>query len=75
MKMSPNVTAALANTFNSMLVRGLSAAEYKQYIEACAALAISTLIKNEGHQFVKDFAEAALNNEGPTAVVQQVKLN
>ena len=73
--MSPNVNAALINTFNSMLVRGLSDAEYKQYIQACATLTIATLIKNEGHQFVKDFAEAALNNESPTAVVQQVKLN
>lgn len=73
--LSPNVKAALVNTFNSMLVRGLSDAEYKEYIQTCATLTITTLISNEGHQFVKGFVEAALNSPETTPVLRRVKLN
>ncbi len=70
---SKNVNESLANTFNSELVQKLSNEEYKEYITAVASLTIGTLIKNEGHEFVRDFCQGALNEKGGLPVAQQVK--
>lgn len=67
------VQNALAHTFNNSKVRELSNEQYKAYISSCCALTLATLIANEGHQFVKEFCEAALNAQGDVPIVQQVK--
>ena len=51
---SKKVNESLVNTFNSELVQKLSNEEYKEYITAVASLTLGTLIKNEGHEFVRD---------------------
>ena len=71
--LSEKVSESLANTFNSELVQKLSNEEYKEYITAVASLTLSTLIKNEGHEFVRDFCQSALNEKGDLPVVQQIK--
>lgn len=76
--LSQNVSAALNNAFNSTAVQGLSADEYSQFVHMCAALTINTLIKNEGLLNVKEFIEAALNDQGPytlAPILRQVKVN
>jgi predicted Zn-dependent peptidase len=70
---SKKVNESLANTFNSELVQKLSNEEYKEYITAVASLTLGTLIKNEGHEFVLDFCQSALNEKGDLPIVQQVK--
>lgn len=70
---SKKVNESLANTFNSEIVQKLSNEEYKEYITAVASLTIGTLIKNEGHEFVRDFCQGALNEKGDLPIVQQVK--
>ena len=70
---SKKVNESLANTFNSELVQKLSDEEYKEYITAVASLTLGTLIKNEGHAFVRDFCQGSLNEKGDLPVVQQVK--
>lgn len=70
---SKKVNESLANAFNSELVQKLSNEEYKEYITAVASLTLGTLIKNEGHEFVRDFCQGALNEKGDLPVVQQVK--
>ena len=70
---SKKVNESLANTFNSELVQKLSNEEYKEYITAVASLTLGTLIKNEGHEFVRDFCQGALNEKGDLPIVQQVK--
>lgn len=69
------VMEALAHSFNSPKVQGLSNEQYKQYIEASCSLTIGTLIANEGKQFVKDFCQAALDCTEPMPMVKQVKVN
>ncbi len=70
---SKKVNESLANTFNSELVQKLSNEEYKEYITAVASLTLGTLIKNEGHEFVRDFCQGVLNEKGDLPIVQQVK--
>jgi hypothetical protein len=72
-KKNINVMRALEKTFNSKLVTNLSNDDYKEYILMCATLTIGTLIKNEGHEFVKGFCEAALNNRNEFPITQQIK--
>lgn len=70
---SKKVNEALAHTFNSEVVQKLSNEDYKQYIEAVSALTLGTLIKNEGHVYVRDFCQGALNTKDSLPVVQQIK--
>jgi predicted Zn-dependent peptidase len=70
---SKKVNESLVNTFNSELVQKLSNEEYEEYITAVASLTLSTLIKNEGHEFVRDFCQGVLNEKGDLPVVQQIK--
>lgn len=71
--LSKEVNEALVHTFNSEVVQNLSNEDYKQYIEAVSALTLGTLIKNEGHAYVLDFCQGALNTKDSLPVVQQVK--
>lgn len=72
-RISKPVNRALAHTFNSSKVQKLSNEEYKEYIEAVAALTLGTLIKNEGHVYTRDFCQGALNTTDGLPCVQQVK--
>jgi hypothetical protein len=70
-----NVKIALKNAFNSPLVQKLSPDEYAMFIESCCALTLSTIIKEEGHEFARDFCQGNLDEKNELVVLQQSKMN
>jgi len=73
MKLTKRQSKAVEKTFNDKNVQNMKNEEYGEYIQFICALSLSTMIANKGAQFTKEFVESALNNTGPTAIVQQFK--
>ena len=62
------LVSALAQAFDSQHTREMTGADFKLYIEGCAAIALGEMITTHGRKYTDEFCQAAINNKEPFGV-------
>ena len=72
-KIDKKLKDALDLAFNSEKIRALTPENYVSYVQLLLTISLTTVKRNKGVQFTKDFIEAGLNTNCDDLVCLQVK--